>query len=372
METVRKPIIRVLYNNRNITKDISKYLLSLVYTDKDEKESDELELNIEDVDGLWRNSWYPQKGDQISASIGYDTDGLLLNCGVFEIDEITLSGPPDTISIKSLGAGIKKSFRTKISKSFENQTLKQIAKFIADKNGLKLSGTIANVKFERVTQYRETDLSFLQKIASEYGYLFSVRGTNLIFTSVYDIENGKAVVEIDRSQIKSYNLKDKTSETYTQATTKYHNPGDKTVNSATVKTLENQDGVSYKQISTGDTLEVRSKAETPAQAEAKSRAALHKKNSEQQTGSASLEGNGLLVAGNRFMFTGMGTLSGKYYIKSSRHSVTRSSGYTTDIEIKRIKLTTDSNKSKKQISQKPKYEVVNLTNKDGVSYKQIQ
>jgi phage protein D len=223
VEALKKPAFVLLYNSRDITQDVSKYLLSITYTDKDQGESDELDITVEDVDGFWRNTWYPQKKDTLQLSIGYD-NGTLTDCGTFEIDEITLSGPPDVVTIKSLAAGISKAMRTKNSQSFENLTLRQIAQFIASKHRFTLLGSIGNIKFNRVTQKKETDLGFLHRVSSDYGFLFSVRNKQLIFTSVFEIENGSSVIEIDRTELRTYSLKDKTSETYKEANVKYHDP----------------------------------------------------------------------------------------------------------------------------------------------------
>jgi len=371
-DTVRKAKFKLLYNSVDITNDITKYSTSISYTDNDEGESDQVEVSLEDVDALWRNNWYPVKGDKLSLSIGFNDDDTLVSCGTFEIDEITISGPPDVVTIKAIAAGIKKAIRTKNSKSFENQTLKQIANYIATKNKLTLVGNIANIQFERVTQHREKDLGFLRRISMEYGYLFSVRDNKLIFTSVFDIEAGKVVLEIDRSEIRSYSLKDKTADTYKAANVKYHNPGDNSVKKASVTTLSNKDNVTYKQISTEDTIEIRSKAENPAQAELKATAALHKHNSTQQEGTINIEGNPVFVAGNNILLTGFGIMSGKYYVKKSTHKIDKSGGYVTTGDIKRTEVTASSNQS--SVKTQPKtapFTVTNLTNRDAVSFKQI-
>ena len=72
------PKFTVLYNNKNITADISKHMLSLTYNDKTEGESDEIEIEVEDVDLKWQNSWYPEKGAKLTVTIEN------LKCGVFE------------------------------------------------------------------------------------------------------------------------------------------------------------------------------------------------------------------------------------------------------------------------------------------------
>lgn len=371
MEAIRKPAFKLLYNSRDITEDISKYLLSVTYVDKIKGESDELDISVEDVNGLWRNTWYPKKGDVLKFSIGFN-DSALVDCGTFEIDEITLSGPPDIATIKSLAAGVSKAVRTKLRKSFESQSLRQIAQYIADKHGFKLTGNIGNVNFERVTQNKETDLSFLHRIATDYGYLFSIRDKQLIFTSVFEIENGSAVTEINRTDLRSYSITDKTSETYKEANVKYHDPNSKKVNQAKVTTLQNKDNVTYKQIESADSLEIRTKAESPAQAEQKATAALHYKNSLQQKGTVQLEGNPILVAGNNFTLAGLGTLSGKFNIEKSTHKIMKSGGYTLDLDIKRISPATDSQKGGNKKAGSDKFKVVDLTNKDKITFKQIE
>lgn len=372
METIRQPKFKIVYDGKDITADITPNIISLSYTDNDQGESDEIEITVEDVLAYWRNSWYPTKGSTLHLSIGYDDDSLLVDCGIFEIDEVTLQGPPDTVNIKAIAAGIKKALRTKKSKSFENQTLRQIAQYIATQNGLTLVGNIANVKFERVSQNREKDLGFLKRIAEDYGYLFSVRESKLIFTSVFDIERGQPVLTLDRSDLRTYSLKDKTSETYKEANVNYHNPNDGEIKNAKVTTLQNADNVTYKQIETADSIEVRTKAETPAQAEAKAQAILHKKNSRQREGNIAVEGTPLLLAGNNFNLTGLGELSGKYYIKKSNHRIDKGGGYTTTCDVKQISAADASQRSKQGVSTtKTNYTVVDMTNKDNVSYKQI-
>ena len=55
-------------------------------------------------------------------------------------------------------------------------------------------------------------------------------------------------------------------------------------------------------------------------------------------GNIGMKGTVLAVAGNNFQLTGIGRLSGRYHIKSSSHKIDRSSGYTVDLEIKRLNL----------------------------------
>lgn len=381
---VRRPYLKVLYNGTNITEDVSRYLTSLSYTDKVAGESDELEIELDDSDGLWRGPWYPDKGAKLEVTLGYDEQQL--SCGTFELDEIELSGPGDIVRLRGLAAGVTKALRTKRSYAHEKKTLRQIAQTVANRNGLTVQGNIPEVRFDRITQNRETDLAFLKRIGAEYGCLFSVRDNKLVFTTIYEIEERNASTELDRLDITSYSIKDKTTQTYKDAKVSYHNPKEKKVVETKYATSQekNADGFAYSQIASSDTQAIYTKAETKQQAEQKAKAHLHQANSIQQEGSITLEGNPLIIAGNNFMLTGMGKLSGTWHIHESRHTISRGEGYRTEATIKRVgtaekgqQASTQRNKAKLDAKRNPasvavvpsKVEV--RENPDGYRYSQI-
>ena len=340
MEKIKNPNFKVTYESKDITKDVSKSLIALTYNDAEEGETDEVSMELEDTDGLWRDAWYPTKGDKLELSIGYD--GIMMNCGKFVVDEISLRGAPDTVTIRALAAATNSPLRTKTSTAHENQTLKQIAEKIAFKNGLTVKGEIASIQIERVTQNRESDLAFLARIAKEYGYLFSVRDKTITFTSIYGVEKGAPVLEIDRTDLIAYSVSDKSVKTFQSATVKYREPKTNKVVTATVKAGDTLEGGTGKvgganTTTSADVLEIKDKAENEAQARLKAQAALHKANSEGQEGTFDLYGEPLLMAGNNFTLTGMGKLAGRWHISRSTHTISRDSGYRTTIEAKRLK-----------------------------------
>lgn len=320
---------KVLYNNKNITRDITDHLISLTYNDKVAGESDELTLSIEDSDLLWQNDWYPTKGARLEAWI--QQDGLELSCGAFSIDEIELTmdrGGGDVVNISALAAFITKKMRTKGSSAHSKKSLREICNTIAAKHGLTVQGKIENIVIGRVTQYQETDLGFLHRIASDYGYTFSVRDNKMIFTSVYDLESHKHILTIDKSEITAHSIKDKTVGTYKKATVKHHNP-------KTNKTIDASYDKEYID-EIEDEYDIKIRVENKQQAEVKSKAALHKKNSLEKTGNIAMAGNVLMVAGINFELTGMGALSGIQHIISSSHTIDRGGGYVCTAEIKAV------------------------------------
>lgn len=323
----------VFYTGKNITGDILPYVISFTYTDKSESESDELEITLEDVDGLWRNDWYPKKGDQISANIL--SEGKKLECGSFTIDEISCSGGDsgNTFTIKALATGIDKTVRTKVSYAHENKTLREIINTVASRHQLKVEGSIENIRIKRVTQHRETDLAFLKKLSDEYGYVFSIRGNTLTFTNIFELENKTPALALGMYELANWSFTDKTSETYSKVKVTYYSQKHK-------RTFESEQAESRQafQNAKTDTLHIKIRVENQQQAEAKSKVALYRANSAQQKGNFSTIGNFLVLAGNNCEMVGLGEFSGIYYISSSTHSISKDSGYTTSAEVKRVAL----------------------------------
>lgn len=331
----RVPYFKVSYNGKDITADVSRYMTRLTVSDKAQGESDEVSIEMEDKDALWRGSWYPTKGDKLTVDLGY-TD-LSYSFGTFEIDEIEFKGPPDTVSMKGLAAGITPKLRTKRSTAHEGKTLKEIAETVAAANGLTVEGQIDQIRIGRVTQDRETDLGFLRRLSAEYGYIFNVRDTKLIFTSIYDIEKGGSVDTITRQQCISYTLKDTSAGTFKSADVSYYDPeaGELTQFQLEADALGGEYGTVGEGVK-ADTLNVRTKAENKQQAEAKAKAALHNANSRQVSGSLTLPGDPRLMSGANFTLSGFGSLSGKFNIESAEHQMDRSGGYVCNIEIKKV------------------------------------
>lgn len=348
---ITEPNFKVLYDNKNITNDISKYMLSITYNDKMEGESDEIEIQLEDVDLLWQNSWYPEKGAKLTVWIES------IKCGVFEIDEIELTGPPDTVSIRGMATGIKNTLRTKNSDAHENKTLKQIAEKVAKKNNLTISGTIPDITLGRVSQNRETDLAFLKRISQDYGLVFSVRESVITFTSIYDLHKRNVSFTIDKTDLKSYSIKDKSAEGKSSTKVVHTNPkkNEKVEADLAYQKWADEEGSEFPDVVNQDIEVVHSRTENKQQAESKAKAAMHLSATNQFEGRISLMGNNLMLSGNNFQLTGLGLLSGKYNIKSSSHKIDKSGGHTVDAEIKRLKTTTKNQHiTKKKKKTQPK------------------
>ena len=256
------------------------------------------------------------------AYIGYESDKLL-NCGIFEIDEHEYSSPPDILTVKGLATGIKKPLRQKNSVGYENKTLKQIAKEIADKHGYTLVGEVANIRVDRITQNQERDLTFLTKLAEQYGYIFKIAENNLVFYDVQKLKGAKSTQIFYKSDLVSINLREKTSQKYKSVQVSYFDPKKK----KTVKATARNENVAK-----GDTLKITVRCSDKKQAIVKAKAALGTADTKIE-GSLEFVGNPYLIAGSNIEIKGIGHFSGKYHIKSARHVLDRNSGYKTYCEV---------------------------------------
>lgn len=66
----RRAAVEVAFDGVNITKSIAPYLLSLTYTDSEEGEADDLQLKLQDRDGIWQEKWLGQMIDAAASGGG--------------------------------------------------------------------------------------------------------------------------------------------------------------------------------------------------------------------------------------------------------------------------------------------------------------
>jgi hypothetical protein len=326
---VRSPQWVLIYQGINITADISPAILSVSYTDQLSELSGEVEVVIEDHDQKWQSSWYPSLGDQVNLAIGYRGEGLL-SCGEFEVDQLELSGPPDTFTMRCLATFITPAMRTRTSFGYENQTLLGIAATIAEKYGLGVVSApeVIDVAFDRVTQKYQTDLAFLKRLAIEHDYDFTVRGSTLVFYSRTTLEAVPPRNTLARTDLVSFQFRNRTSRIYRGSETTYHDP--------MTKSLISQSVAATITSPTSDLLKCVSRCENGQQALLKAQAALHSDNSFFFDGDLVMPGSTAMASGNTIGVSGFGEFDGTYIIVTARHQLDRASGYTTRLEVSRV------------------------------------
>jgi len=333
---VSQPVFRLIYDRKDITADLQPYVLQITYTDVLSGESDDLQINLSDRDQRWKNAWFPGKGDALQLSIGY-AGTPLTPCGSFQIDEVELNGPPDTISIKAVAAGVNQALRTENSAAYEDMTVEQIAQAIAKKHGYKLTGKITEKKrtrrVKRVTQMKEKDLAFLKRLGESEGIIFSVKDGQLIWHDQDELDAANSITVIKRAQMSHFTFRSKANQVYRACEVSYHDPVSK-------KLITHQ--FKADNVTTGDVLKLNVRCESKEDAIIKAAAALRNQNGRQLEGQVKVFGNPRLVAGGNVEIAGLGVFDGGYQILKAVHSMERGLGYTTEVE---LSSTGDKNKN---------------------------
>lgn len=331
-------------NGVDVSEDLSASLMDIAYSDN-MSDADTIDITLEDKDLKWQNEWYPAKGTKLTCRIGY-LNSEYLDCGTFEVDEITISNP-DIVTIRAIAAGfIKGKLRTDKSHTHEFKTLAEIVKTIAANAGLTVKGNIGNIRIDRSVQNAKRDMRYLRRLANTYGYAFNIRGTELNFYKQTELEKSNPVISLDKTDLETYSIGDKSTKIYAAAEVRFHNP----LTGKLIEHTEKDPSIE----STDDVLVINEKCDNLDQARAIAAAALSKANKLQQSGNLSTVGNPYLVAGSVFELTGLGLFSGNYIIQSSNHTISISSGWTTDLDIYKVgfvsedKLKPKTKKKKKE------------------------
>ena len=227
MENLARPEVKVTIAGKDVTRDLTPFIVSMQYHDSVEASSDSVDIYLTAEDDRFANDWYPPKGSKLEVSMGYKGD--MVSAGTFDIDEVEYEVLPYRVTIRGVAALVTKGVRTKRTVNYEDNTLVEIVGEIARRHGLRSLGNIdPRLVLPRVAQVRETDIAFLSRLADLYGYNFSMRNDLLFFSDVYDLEGGDPVVTVDMKDVERANFRDETMKVKRAATTRYVNPDTQT------------------------------------------------------------------------------------------------------------------------------------------------
>lgn len=333
----RRTSVPITFDGTDITKDIKPYLLSLRYTDNMDDLTDDIQIGLQDRDGIWLESWL-QKAVEAAASGKLKISAVItpenwgnngtLPTGDFELDTVDASGPASTITIKGTSLAFSASLRqTKKSKAWENYTLSGIASEIAGGGGMGcMYESAVNPSYDRVEQVDQSDIDFLKKLCEDAGISIKATDGKIVLFDLATYESKPPVITIKRGKeggyIK-YKLSSGSADTqYSKCRVSYMNP-------ATGNLIEGT--AEDSSVTTEQCLEITAKVGSvgEAQALAKTHLRLHNKFSKKI--SFTFPGNTALVAAVTVQLEGWGAWDGKYLVKKADHTVS-ASGYTTKID----------------------------------------
>ncbi len=334
---------------KDISEEISKYLLSLDYTDNMIGQVDDLSISLEDRAQLWAGDWFPERGAKIAVTLKmYNRDSLdagtqELKLGNFEIDEIEVKNAPAVVTIKAVSTTFEGGLRgVKKNRSWDKVTVKKVATDIAESNKLSLDWYCNdNPELDHVEQSDESDLEFLQKVIKDAGFGMKIDDKKIILFDELELEKAEPKIKLihpgiaatttnTENELKTvdrfldYSLKAKTRDVYKACHVSYRKGKDKQTVEATYTDASKQ---------TGQTLEVSEQCKTVAEAERLAKKRLREKNKEEFTAVFSLYGDFIYAAGQTILLEKFGAFDGKYIL--TKVSMKFGGGFTASLDLRR-------------------------------------
>lgn len=223
----RKGSLVVIYEGKNISKNIEDSIIECTYRDSI-NEFDTIDLTLEDRLGLWIGAWSPQKGDKLQIKYkltNWRKTGIIYhNLGIFSIDNIDYSGPPDIISLRGISVDISSNIMdSKKYRNWEDVTIKKIAEDIAKKCNLELECDFKfNRIYKRVEQKLESDYTLLKRLCSEAGITIKLYSDRLILFEESEYESRDSQMQISKLDCKNYRFSIDDTDTYSGCRISYY------------------------------------------------------------------------------------------------------------------------------------------------------
>lgn len=198
---VLTPAFMLTINSKDITGNISDRLKSLTLTDNRGFEADQLDIELDDADGLVE---LPIRGAVLTLFLGWKGFALV-GKGSFTVDEVEHRGAPDTVTVRARSADFRGSLNSRREESWHDTTLGGVVEAIAARNklGSSVAPELANIPLPHVDQSQESDVKFLTRLAERNGGEVSVKAGKLLLLKAGRgvTASGKAIplVTISRS-----------------------------------------------------------------------------------------------------------------------------------------------------------------------------
>lgn len=193
---VLTPDFMLMLDSKDITGNISNRLMSLTMTDNRGFEADQLDIELDDADGLVE---LPIRGAVLTLYLGWKGFALM-GKGSFTVDEVEHHGAPDTVTIRARSADFRGTLNSRREESWHDKTLGEIVAAIAARNTLTSSviPELAGIKIPHIDQSQESDARFLTRLAERNGGEVSVKAGKLLFLKAGRgvTASGKAIPQV--------------------------------------------------------------------------------------------------------------------------------------------------------------------------------
>lgn len=317
----------------DVTKDLSPYIRSISYEDVLTGETDTCEIELMDIERLFIADWFPKRGDTLEIELwreSWQGDNQIetLPIGLFELDEITNSYPPNVAKIKGNSCPSNSELRqVDESKSWENVKLSQIAQDIATAGNVKLFYEASeDPEIKRAEQSEMSRLAFLEKICKDNGLALKFADGQLIIFDEEKLEQQEPIstLSYDLSTIKNFSATATLTEIYQSCEVNFKDGKADEMYSAKFED---------KSKTNGKVLKVNQKVSSQAEAEKLARKKLRDKNKGEIKLSITVAGRFDYLSGQVIELAGHGFYDGRYIIEKARHTI--GSGYEVSLELRK-------------------------------------
>ncbi|WP_430735368.1 contractile injection system protein, VgrG/Pvc8 family [Halodesulfovibrio aestuarii] len=159
----------------------------------------------------------PDSGAELTVYMGY-RDKLRL-MGKYVVDEVSLSFPPDSMTISANAAPLDKSnsgftpLQSQKSRSFPAGTISDLVSTIAKEHNLApaVAPSLAQVPLPHINQVDESDMNVLTRVAKEHDAIAKANGGKLLFVERGEGKNTKGkqmpTITLTKQQVTSGSVK---------------------------------------------------------------------------------------------------------------------------------------------------------------------
>jgi hypothetical protein len=207
------PRYRISLGGADITDRLRGRLISLTLTDNRGTEADQLDLVLDDHDGLLD---IPPHGAKLRVAIGWSDTGLV-DKGLFTVDETVHSGAPDQLTIRARSADLRDGLAAKRERSWHATTLGAIAESIAASHGIAVA---------HVDQTNESDLNLLTRLAKQHDAIATIKADRLLLLKAGEAKtaSGKTMphLVLTRADGDSHSYQVADRDSYSGVIARYH------------------------------------------------------------------------------------------------------------------------------------------------------
>lgn len=176
-----------LEGGSDLTDTINPRLVSLSLTEKREAEADELEIRLQNTDGLLA---IPKPGALLNLSIGWESGDTvplgLVEKGQFKVDEVGQEGPPDIVHIKARSADLTGLLRQRRTKTWRDTNLGSVLGQIAARHDrtARIGSDLASLPIDAIEQEGKSDMAFVADLGRRYDAIATWKNGFLLFLPI--------------------------------------------------------------------------------------------------------------------------------------------------------------------------------------------